>query len=83
MIQRQPYKSEVEHLTSADGKTVFSIRLRDDNNYEFYVEELRFDDDEGLHYWSQEMLPRPSIFGSIVDAKSEIFAQFGQCFTSS
>ena len=83
MIQRQPYENEVGQLTSTDGKTVFSIRLRDDKNYEFYVKELRFDDEEEIHYWSQEMLPRPSIFGSIVDAKAEIFAQFGQYFSSS
>ena len=82
MIKRKPYETEVDKLESADGKTVFSIRERTDGNYEFYVESINFDNDEEIHYWSQESLSRPSIFGSVVDAKAEIYSQFGHMLIS-
>ena len=66
MKRRVPHKNEVDNLVSVDGKTVFSIRKRKDGNYEFYVEILQFDNEEDVYYWSQDMLPRPSIFGSII-----------------
>ena len=69
-------------LKSTDGKTVFSIRKREDGNCEFYVEELKFDDEEEVYYWSQEMLPRPSIFWSVTDAEAEIYSQFSHMLIS-
>lgn len=81
-MKREPRNSEVEKLESADGKTVFSIRKREDGNYEFYVEKLKFDDEEEVYYWSQEMLPHPSIFGSVTDAKAEIYSQFSHTLIS-
>ena len=78
MKRRVPHKNEVDNLVSVDGKTVFSIRKRNDGNYEFYVEILQFDNEEDVYYWSQDMLPRPSIFGSIMDAKAEVITQFSE-----
>ncbi|NNE56943.1 MAG: hypothetical protein HKN36_02445 [Hellea sp.] len=77
MIKRVPSKNEVDDLQSTDGKTIFSIRKRHDGNYEFFLEVLNFDSEEDAYYWTQNILPHPSIFGSISDAKAEIFAQFG------
>ena len=82
MIKRQPHNNEVEKLESSDKKTVFSIRKRDDGNFEFFVECLKYDEDEELYYWSQEMLPRPHIFGSVIDTKAEIMTQFGNTLIS-
>ena len=81
-MKRQPKTNEVDNLRAKDGKTVFSIRVRKDANFEFYVEHLQFDTEEGVHYWSQEMLPRPSLFGSVDEAKAEIFAQFSHIIIS-
>ncbi|MEM1380316.1 MAG: hypothetical protein AAGH41_06795 [Pseudomonadota bacterium] len=76
MTDRVPRVNEVDWLGSVDGKTVFSIRIRFDRLFEFYIERKLFDEDEGAFYWSQDMLPRPHIFGSIEDARAEILAQF-------
>jgi len=76
MMERKPHANEVDNLISVDGETVFSIRKRADRNFEFYVERLMFDDEEEVYYWMQNILPRPHLFGSVVDAKSEIYAQF-------
>jgi len=82
MIERTPKNSEVDSLESADGKTVISIRKRPDLNYQFHIERLLFDNEEEVHYWSQDMLPRPSIFGSVTDAKAEIYSQFSHILNS-
>ena len=50
MKRRVPHKNEVDNLVSVDGKTVFSIRKRNDGNYEFYVEILQFDNEEDVYY---------------------------------
>jgi len=82
MIARNPTKTEVDYLASIDGKTVFSIQVRDDKNFEFYVESLLYDPDEELEYWSQQMLPKPHIFATIADAKAEILAQYHSHFAA-
>jgi len=82
MLKRQPKTNEVDKLVSIDGSTVFSVRKRTDKNYEFYIEELKYDEEEDIYYWSQETLPRSHIFGSILDSKAEILAQFGHLLNS-
>jgi len=81
-MKRVPHENEVDKLESVDRKTIYSIRKRFDGNYEFYVEYLNFDNESEAYYWSQDMLPRPSIFGSVIDAKAEIYAQFSQFLNS-
>lgn len=79
-MKRQPRQNEVANLISADGKVCFSIVERSDSFYEFYVDSLSFDQDEGISYWSQEGSPRTGIFEFIEDAEREIQSQFSKQF---
>ena len=81
-MERKPHADEVDNLVSVDGETVFSIRKRKDGNFEFYVERLNFDTEEEVHYWIQDVLPRPSLFWSAFDTKAEIIAQFSNMLIS-
>ena len=75
-MKRTPHKNEVDVLFATDGKTVFSIRKREDENFEFYIESLSLDEEEEVEYWTQNMSPERGVFGSVDDAKLQIFTQF-------
>ncbi|GGX67238.1 hypothetical protein GCM10011309_16120 [Litorimonas cladophorae] len=76
MRKRISKKNEVSFIETSDLNTVFSIRKRPDGHFQFYIETLNFEEEEDVLYWSQDTLPRPSLFGSVDDAKAEIYAQF-------
>ncbi|MEZ6001368.1 hypothetical protein [Hyphomonas sp.] len=74
---RQPRKGEVASFKSTDGKMVIAITTKGAGAFHAFKSSLRFEDEEGVYYWSNEHSPIGGMYGSVRLAKSDLESIFG------
>lgn len=78
--ERQKLKNEVSYLITTDRKTVFAIIKRKDGNLDCIREDLRYDPDEKIYYWSLSAHQTGGIYGALREAEDEIVALHPELF---
>jgi hypothetical protein len=63
---------EVASFEDANGRTQVAVVQNRDGAYRVFLSSLRFDDQEQIHYWSDDMMPSGGIYETIDIAKTEI-----------
>ncbi|MEO0607033.1 MAG: hypothetical protein AAFY82_02300 [Pseudomonadota bacterium] len=68
---RIPRTNEVSSFQTSDRKTVVAVVQNVGGGFRVYLSQLRFDDEEAVYYWSDDMMPSAGVFGSVKTAKNE------------
>ena len=69
---------EVASFENADGRTQVAVVQTKDGGYRVFLSNLSFDNQEQIHYWSNDMMPTGGIYETIEIAKTEIEVLVGR-----
>jgi hypothetical protein len=69
---RTPRNNEVSSFQTSDHKTVVAVVRNTGGAFRVYLSQLRFDEEEAVYYWSDDMMPTAGIFDCVETARNEL-----------